>query len=431
MQLRPAANEPESQPNHGLGTAQLPTRINFLHPGYPRKAVLLSLLALDDGGIDFDTALVACGVIAGNRWSDGFFSLDRSGTVRVERPDGGILREPQYYFQLPGPLEPPYPTVPRFSDWRFPHDELPPLWQRWAADMAATRVEREATQRCVVTNYGDGLEIAHLLPASENDWWFSNEMQGYSPTRLFSSDPIDGPANLLTLRADLHRVFDERHFCFVPKVAERNGGDGGRDGATAERKPQLVLHVFNSTPSGQLPNLWHNRALHPIPATVAVECLFARFAWTVLSPRVFDKFLPSTPVPRRLLLWSREEGEWVIEEASPETCRRIWKNSRSRSPRKRSAPGSVDAAEGLLAEEGLGLCDSSYSGVDTFENDSCCYDELYPVELGPSERQEERPRGRSRKRRLSFEEHQGCKGSGQSRSRRKMLVPSTSRPSRP
>ena len=34
-------------------------------------------------------------------------------------------------------------------------------------------------------------------------------------------------------------------------------------GATAERKPpQLVLHVFNSTPSGQLPNLWHNRSVH-------------------------------------------------------------------------------------------------------------------------------------------------------------------------
>ncbi|KAK4119933.1 hypothetical protein N657DRAFT_649714 [Parathielavia appendiculata] len=51
----------------------------------------------------------------------------------------------------------------------------------------------------------------HLLPAGENDWWLSNQMQKYSPTHLFSSDPIDGSANLLTLRVDPHRVFDERH----------------------------------------------------------------------------------------------------------------------------------------------------------------------------------------------------------------------------
>ncbi|KAG7284873.1 hypothetical protein NEMBOFW57_009488 [Staphylotrichum longicolle] len=56
------------------------------------------------GEIDFDTALAACGLVAGNRWSDGFFSSDRSGAVSVERPDDGILREPQYFFQLPAVL---------------------------------------------------------------------------------------------------------------------------------------------------------------------------------------------------------------------------------------------------------------------------------------------------------------------------------------
>ena len=112
MQLRPAANEPESQPNHSsaTATAQRPRRTDFLHPGYPGSTVLLSLLALDNGGgIDFDTALAACGLVAGNRWGDGFFSSDRSGAVRVERPPDGILHDPQYFFQLPGPLEPPYP----------------------------------------------------------------------------------------------------------------------------------------------------------------------------------------------------------------------------------------------------------------------------------------------------------------------------------
>lgn len=401
MQLRPAADEPGSQPSRSPLPAQRPRRVDFLHPGYPQSAVLLSLPALDDGGIDFDTALVACGLVAGNRWNDGFFSSDRSGAIRAQRPDDGVLREPQYFFQLPGPRDPPYPTVPRFAHWRFPHHDMPPLWQRWAADSAATRMGGEAARRCVLSNYGDGLEMAHLLPASEDDWWLANQMQQYSPTQLFSSDPIDGPANLVTLRADLHRVFDERHFCFVPKVGEQSSRDSAEaDMATAEQTPpQFVLHVFNSTPSGQLPSLWHNRAVHNIPATVAVECLFARFAWTVLSPRVFDMFLPSTPVPRRLFLWNHEKGEWETEEASPEMCRKMWKNARSRSPKKRSAPRSTDAAEELLAGGSPGLFDCGYFETDTSANHGCDYDEL-----GSIIPQEEEPRGRSRKRKFALEE---------------------------
>ncbi|KAH6637171.1 hypothetical protein F5144DRAFT_569826 [Chaetomium tenue] len=102
MQFRHAAHEPGAPNNNPA--AFRPRRIKFLHPGYRQgNAVFLSLLALDDGGgnnggggIDFDTALAACGLIAGNRWSDGFFSSDR-GTVIVERPGDGILREPQYF----------------------------------------------------------------------------------------------------------------------------------------------------------------------------------------------------------------------------------------------------------------------------------------------------------------------------------------------
>ncbi|TLS25537.1 hypothetical protein PpBr36_07859 [Pyricularia pennisetigena] len=189
-------------------------------------------------------------------------------------------------------------------------------------------------------------------------------MQDYSPTQLCSRHSVDGPGNLLMIRADLHRVFDERHFCLVPKVGEKSGGDvseaaSGRDGATAERKPpQLVVHVFNSTASGQLPNLWHNRATHPIPETVTVE---------------------------------------------------------------RSAPMSANDAEDLLGEVSLSLYGSGYFGTDA----SVRYDPYLDV-LDPAERQKEEPRGRSRKRRLGCEEEQNCKDFGQSRLRRKMELSFTS-----
>lgn len=94
------------------------------------SATFLSLPCLDDGGVCFDTALVACGLIACNQWS-GFFSTDKLGQTRVDRPADGILRgHPYYYFHLPtpgsespgatssDPTSPtsPYPITPRFSD---------------------------------------------------------------------------------------------------------------------------------------------------------------------------------------------------------------------------------------------------------------------------------------------------------------------------
>ena len=95
-------------------------------------------------------------------------------------------------------------------------------------------------------------------------------------------------------------------------------------------------------------------------------------------------------------------------------CRKIWKNARSRSPKKRSAPTPADTAEELLGEEGLGVFDSAFFQTDTSENDGFYGDELIP----PEEEQEEEPRGRSLKRRRSLEQDSG----GRSWPRRKMVL---------
>jgi hypothetical protein len=59
------------------------------------------LPALDDarGGIHHETALIACAVVAGNRWN-GFLSEDRTGSG-VLTPRDGVLRGKEYYFRLP------------------------------------------------------------------------------------------------------------------------------------------------------------------------------------------------------------------------------------------------------------------------------------------------------------------------------------------
>ncbi|RMJ02398.1 hypothetical protein CDV36_015331 [Fusarium kuroshium] len=135
-------------------------------------------------------------------------------------------------------------------------------------------------------------------------------MDRYGETNLFSTDPINAPAHYIPLRSDIHKIFDERHFCLVPKEprskkfadqgervvvlgqseAESTSREGDKCG-TGEREndnippntasqtgPCLVAHVFNSTPSGQLPRQWHNRRVHTLPSTVSVECLFVRLA---------------------------------------------------------------------------------------------------------------------------------------------------------
>lgn len=42
-------------------------------------------------------------------------------------------------------------------------------------------------------------------------------MDGHGETNLFSTDPMNAPANYIPLRNDTYKIFNERHFCLVPK----------------------------------------------------------------------------------------------------------------------------------------------------------------------------------------------------------------------
>lgn len=138
---------------------------------------------------------------------------------------------------------------------------------------------------CVATNYSHGVDVAHCIPSNEREWWDLNGMDDYAQPSmlLFSTQPQDSPANLVPLRSDFHRVFDERHLCFVPKEVEESGSNEVGDG-DPQTQPRLVIHVVVPSPSGEIAGLWHNRGLHGLPPGLSKECLFARFAYTILSP---------------------------------------------------------------------------------------------------------------------------------------------------
>jgi hypothetical protein len=77
-------------------------RIDFLHPGYEQPHnVLFTLHGFDyeNGGIHHNTALVACGIIAGNQWH-GYFTESRGGPPILAARDE-TLRGKSYYFYLP------------------------------------------------------------------------------------------------------------------------------------------------------------------------------------------------------------------------------------------------------------------------------------------------------------------------------------------
>ncbi|KAL8382469.1 hypothetical protein RB595_006313 [Gaeumannomyces hyphopodioides] len=336
MRSRAPPNEPGAIPSSYLSWASQ-SNIRFAHPGYDGEfssVVFLSLPRLDDGGVCYDTAITACGLVACNQWA-GFFSTDKPGQHRIERPADGILRDDKYYFHLPAGSGPgPYPIVPRFSDWVFPHEDLPAIWTRLQLQTSGELQGVAINQRplfCIATKYAHGVDVAHCVPSGEREWWIQNHMDlyGNEGASHYSSSGQDTQANLVPLRADLHRVFDERQLCFVPKEVEEDG---------PTKQLRLLIRVVTRSPGGEVGGLWHNRSLHGVPPALSKECLFARFAYTILNPAVSpSSFLSNASAALNLYVRNPETGVQSAKMHSPAECRKLLLLARSRSPKKRGA----------------------------------------------------------------------------------------------
>lgn len=78
--------------------------IEFRHPAYPdAEKPLLRLEGVDGGdrrGLEYETALLACGIVTGNTWPNGWLATkDQAGAfVAIDRPQDSILREVRYYY---------------------------------------------------------------------------------------------------------------------------------------------------------------------------------------------------------------------------------------------------------------------------------------------------------------------------------------------
>ena len=237
-----------------------------------------------------------------------------------------------------------YPIVPSFFHWQFPHSNLPEPW-------AVHNLSKPPTQRqlprqsslteallardisCRVTNHIEGTEHAHLVPRSEELWFSQNGMFQYTQQQRPGTEPIDDSCNAILLRSDIHTIFDQKRLVLVPKISA------------------FVVHILAPGSTSELVDLYHNVQLQPL-AGVAVEYLFARFAWAVFT--LAANFLQQGY--GRMLVVRGENGEIRETESTGDQCRQFslsqGTKTRSQSPRKRQREVNGTTA----AEEDLDVC---------------------------------------------------------------------------
>ncbi len=164
-----------------------------------------------------------------------------------------------------------------------------------------------------------------------------------------------------------------------------------RFGTCAPESAELVTHVLLPSGSPEFVGLYHNRSPQLIRG-ISIECLFARFAWSLFT----DEHIPffQSDLEYTVRLWDKAKGEAENQtlrgldvRSSAQVFESTRPQSRSVSPKKRSLPtqgGGVDGGDGDWSDDGDSTGD---------EHDRDSWDEP--------------PRGRSRKRRWEALERDG------------------------
>ena len=67
-----------------------------------------------------------------------------------------------------------------FTEWSFPHGDLPDVWTRPAIEEVDQNTSAKVRDiSCRITQFVDMTEEAHILPKSEVQWFVENDMSMY------------------------------------------------------------------------------------------------------------------------------------------------------------------------------------------------------------------------------------------------------------
>ncbi|KAL8920985.1 MAG: hypothetical protein Q9172_004249 [Xanthocarpia lactea] len=338
VQTRP----PQRFPPHAELVDTLSYRKQYVtikHPAYGEdENTLLTLYCPDGqaGGLHFGTARIACGIITNNQFNGSFHSGPDNHHIHLM--DDDILAPGVYYYHLSHPTTPlapspvatippyRYPVIPSFQHWSFPaKGTLPPSWEALRESEALAQVDftvgsenvtttvtaRDLT--CRLSTYDLGCEKAHMLPKDEVAWFTANGLNMLPDDADISDfDPISTTANLMLLRADLHKILDEKKFVIVPKQG------------------RLVSHFL--VPANKYVYMHQNSEIQP--TRVTIDFFFARLAWAIF-PMLGQRFLQFGG--RKLLVVAGKESPF---EATIADCARLLAEPTESGDNSPEKPGS-------------------------------------------------------------------------------------------
>lgn len=277
--------------------------VHFRHPGYPDaydQNVLLSFPAFDGpngttGHLHYGTAMLALGIISGNRW-DGFLTVERDGRrIKLEKDD--LLPHGRYFYYLPEfdnrtclrqPNQDveamPYPICPSLDHWNNPVvEDWPDSVQKMLCKTPLienkTLWQIDTNAACLLSGYRDYVEPTQIIPVEEYRW----VQREYGRTQNFGfttpKQEMRQTHNIIHLRKDICQAFNENKFVFVPKHGK------------------CVAHFLEET-------FALGRAFHNVPVVLDTGLQYdgfivARFAWAIFKG--LQRFL-CAGIPRRLVM---------------------------------------------------------------------------------------------------------------------------------
>jgi hypothetical protein len=213
-----------------------------------------------------------------------------------------------------------------------------------------------------VTAQSEPVELAHLVPSNESDWFAINGMGVVNQIGIVPGG-IDSETNGILLREDVHTLWDRKsHFSIVPKPTDLPAASR-TDIEQQHSAYSPTLHIWFPIRDQELYAQFHNlrlrqmRGIHP-------EYLFARFAWDVFP--MLETFLTARQT-RYLLVQSEERWYTAVEcadfclgQGGQGRYQSPSKQSRSKSPKKRTRPEQEEISEKSM--------DSWVSGFDEYED---------------------------------------------------------------